>query len=101
AAPPRSAPLMSPALSTFDAAAALILLAAVFGYLNHRFVGLAPTTGLTAMGAVASLIVVAVDNASPEAGLSHDIRTFLEGIDFRLTLMEGMLSFLLFAGALH
>lgn len=92
---------MDTPLSSFDVAAALILLAAVFGYLNYRFIGLPQTTGLTIMGAVASVVVVGVDNAIPGFGGSHAIRTFLEGIDFRLALMEGMLSFLLFAGALH
>ncbi len=92
---------MNTALNPFDVAAALILLAAVFGYVNYRFIGLSQTTGLTVMGAVASVVVVGVDNLMPGIGGSHAIRTFLEGIDFRLALMEGMLSFLLFAGALH
>ena len=34
-------------------------------------------------------------------GLAADARAFVQGIDFNLTLMQGMLSFLLFAGALH
>lgn len=92
---------MNTTLGPFDIAAALVLLTAVFGYLNHRFFGLPRTIGLTVMGAVASLIVVAIDNLIPGAGNSHAIRTFLEDIDFRFVLMEGMLSFLLFAGALH
>jgi CPA1 family monovalent cation:H+ antiporter len=92
---------MNTALSPLDIAAALVLLAAVFGYVNYRFIGLAQTTGLTVMGAVASVVVVGVDNLMPGVGGSHAIRTFLEGIDFRFALLEGMLSFLLFAGALH
>ena len=92
---------MNTVLGPFDIAAALILLAAVFGYLNHRFLGLPRTIGLTVMGAVASVVVVVMDNVISGAGGSHAIRTFLEDIDFRFVLMEGMLSFLLFAGALH
>lgn len=88
-------------LDPFDMATALVVCAAVFGYLNYRFIGLRQTTGLTVMGALASLVVVIVDNVAPEVEIGHAIRQFLESIDFRFALMEGMLSFLLFAGALH
>ena len=37
----------------------------------------------------------------PGAGFGHDVVQFIAGIDFQTTLMDGMLSFLLFAGALH
>lgn len=88
-------------LTPFDAAAILIVLAAALGYLNFRFLKLPSSIGLTIMGAVASLIVVGLDRLFPGAGLSHDIVRFIAGIDFHTTLMDGMLSFLLFAGALH
>lgn len=89
------------ALTPFDAAAILIVLAAVLGYLNYRFLKLPSSIGLTVMGAVASLIVVGIDRMVPGSDFSHDIVTFIAGIDFHTTLMDGMLSFLLFAGALH
>lgn len=88
-------------LTPFDAAAILIVLAAALGYLNFRFLKLPSSIGLTVMGAIASLIVVALDRLFPGAGLGHDVVRFIAGIDFHTTLMEGMLSFLLFAGALH
>jgi CPA1 family monovalent cation:H+ antiporter len=88
-------------LNPFDTAALLVVLAAVLGYVNFRFIGLQQTIGLTVMGAVASLAVVAADAVYPEAGLGRAVRGFLAGIDFHKALMEGMLSFLLFAGALH
>ena len=44
---------MNASLGPFDIASALIVLAAAFGYLNHRFLGLSQTTGLTVMGAAA------------------------------------------------
>lgn len=89
------------AITPFDAAAVLIVLAATLGYLNHRFLKLPPSIGLTVMGAVASLIVVGLDRLLPASAVSHDIVRFIAGIDFHTTLMDGMLSFLLFAGALH
>jgi len=92
---------MSPSLSAFDAAAVLIVLAAVLGYVNHRVFRLPASVGLTAMGALASLLVIAVDHLLPGRQLSATVNNFLDNIDFHTTLMNGMLSFLLFAGAMH
>ncbi|MCU6452979.1 sodium:proton antiporter [Sphingomonas sp. A2-49] len=89
------------ALTPFDAAAILIVLAAVLGYFNYRFLKLPSSIGLTVMGAIASLLVVAIDRILPGADFARDIVRFIAGIDFHTTLMDGMLSFLLFAGALH
>ena len=89
------------AITPFDAAAILIVLAAVLGFINIRFFHLPQSIGLTVMGAVASLLVVGIDRVLPGGNLSHDVARFLDGIDFHRTLMDGMLSFLLFAGALH
>ncbi|MGE0179238.1 MAG: cation:proton antiporter [Sphingomonas sp.] len=88
-------------LNPFDAAAILIVLAAVLGYLNHRYLRLATAVGLTLMGAIASLLVVGLDRLLPGSDLAGQVTAFLAEIDFHATLMEGMLSFLLFAGALH
>lgn len=88
-------------LSAFDAASILIVLAAVLGYFNHRVIKLPSSVGLTIMGTVASILVIAIDWALPGTRLSPIVVTFLNNIDFHTTLMDGMLSFLLFAGALH
>ncbi len=88
-------------ITPFDAAAILIVLAAALGYFNHQFLHLPQSIGLTIMGALASLIVVAIDRCLPATNLGSGIVRFIAGIDFHKTMMEGMLSFLLFAGALH
>lgn len=88
-------------ITPFDAAAILIVLAAVLGYLNHRFIRLPQAVGLTIMGALASLAVIGLDRLLPGVTINADIVHFLKAIDFRATLMDGMLSFLLFASALH
>lgn len=85
----------------FDVAAILILLAAVLSYANHRFLKLPAAVGMTLMGALASLAIIALGAVFPAWGLAQLVERFLTGIDFHATLMEGMLSFLLFAGALH
>ncbi len=88
-------------LTAFDAAAILIVLAALLGYLNHIWLKLPSTVGLTVMGAVASVLVVIYDRLLPSSTLAESLTSFLRGVDFHSTLMEGMLSFLLFAGAMH
>lgn len=87
--------------SLFDVAAILVLLAAALGYANHRLFKLPSAVGMTLMGALASLAIIAAGAAFPSWGFAPMVERFLTGIDFHATLMEGMLSFLLFAGALH
>ena len=88
-------------LTPFDAASILIVLAAALGYLNYRVLKLPSTVGLTVMGTLASLLLVAYDHFVPASTLAETFSRFLADLDFSRTLMEGMLSFLLFAGAMH
>ncbi|MBT0667159.1 sodium:proton antiporter [Novosphingobium profundi] len=88
-------------LTPFDAASFLIVMAAALGYLNHRTFKLPSTVGLTVMGTLASLLLVAYDRFVPSSTLTATFGRFLADIDFSQTLMDGMLSFLLFAGAMH
>ncbi|MEE8214667.1 MAG: sodium:proton antiporter [Alphaproteobacteria bacterium] len=84
-----------------DLAAILLALAAAFGYLNHRWLKLPHTIGLVVIALFASLAVLALDLAVPSLGLRATVRGAVQGIAFPEILMKGMLSFLLFAGALH
>jgi CPA1 family monovalent cation:H+ antiporter len=88
-------------LSPFDAAAILVVLVAAFGYVNHRWLGWPPSVAMTGMGAFGSLLIVGVDYLRPDIGLAEATAKFLAGINFHATLLDGMLAFLLFAGALH
>ncbi len=88
-------------LSPFDAAAILIVLSAMLGWLNHRYFKLPGTVAMTLMGALASVVVIGVDALLHASRVSDAVTGFLNDIDFHETLMNGMLSFLLFAGALH
>lgn len=88
-------------LTAFDLAAILIVMAAIFGFINHKYLRMPHTMGLTIMGAMLSLAAIGFDVIVPSAHLSTTVRGMIEGVDFHKTLMEGMLSFLLFAGALH
>jgi CPA1 family monovalent cation:H+ antiporter len=91
----------SPALEAFDVASILVVATAVLGYLNHHFLKLPQVIGLTVMGALAAIILMMVDAFYPGVSLHGQVSDLLARIDFSDTLLQGMLSFLLFAGALH
>jgi len=90
---------MEPTL--FNIAAVVLALAAAFGYVNHRWLGMPQNIGLVVIALVASLAVIGLDALFPSLGFQSAVRDALARIDFQETLMKGMLSFLLFAGALH
>ena len=81
--------------------ATLLGLAAIIGYINHRFLHLPRTIGLVLIAMAASLIALGIDALIPGWGVGPGFRAVLIDIDFSDTLMQGMLGFLLFAGALH
>ena len=87
--------------SFFSMAAVVLTLAAGFGYVNHRWVRLPQSVGLVVIALCASLAVIAIDGIVPALGFGEAVRGALGRIDFPEVLMKGMLSFLLFAGALH
>ncbi len=88
-------------MSVFDIAAILIGLAALFGFLNHRYLKLPHTIGLMLIALAASSTVIVIDAIIPGSQMGQSISALLARIDFHDTVMHGMLSFLLFAGALH
>ena len=88
-------------MSIFEIGAFLIGLSAVFGYMNHRFLRLPHTVGLVVMALAASLTLILIEFLSPRTQLLETVTGILEQIDFHETVMHGMLSFLLFAGAMH
>ncbi len=88
-------------MSIFEIGAFLIGLSAIFGYLNHRFLRLPHTIGLVVMALAASLAIILIEVLSPASPVLEIVTSILTQIDFYETVMRGMLSFLLFAGALH
>ena len=87
--------------SIFNLAAIVVTLAAVFGYVNHRWLRLPQSIGLVLIALVASFGALALDALFPTLDLRATVRETLLQVEFHDTLMKGMLSFLLFAGALH
>lgn len=87
--------------SLFDTVAILTVTASIFGFINHKTLKLPFAIGIMVASVVGSFMVLAVHGAFPELGIGTMFDAVLADIDFAETLMHGMLSFLLFAGALH
>jgi monovalent cation:H+ antiporter, CPA1 family len=87
--------------SPFDLLALLLVLAAIFGYLNHRFIGLPLTVGLLLLALLSAIVLITLGAALPELGLKLALRRLLAGVNLPVALLNGFLSFLLFAGALE
>lgn len=88
-------------MTLFDIAALLIGLSALFAYLNRRIMRLPNAIGIVVIALAASLSLLALDVVVPRFSLDDTLRSALLRIDFYAAVMEGMLSFLLFAGAVH
>ncbi len=81
--------------------ALLLVLASMFGLVNHKLLKLHRTIGLVIVALFSSLSILALDAVFPSFSLGKQFRAELIEIDFSDVLMHGMLSFLLFAGAMH
>jgi CPA1 family monovalent cation:H+ antiporter len=88
-------------MSGFGFAALLLTLAAVFGFINNRFLRLPASTGVLLIALIVSVIMLAIDPLITGYGLGETARRVLGMMDLPSTLMNGALAFLLFAGALH
>lgn len=86
-------------MSAFEIIAILLTFAAVGSYINLRWFKLPATIGVMAFSLMLSMIAMGLD----EVGLLdlQAASVFVNQIDFAQILLHGMLSFLLFAGALH
>ncbi|MCQ6959175.1 cation:proton antiporter [Mucilaginibacter aquariorum] len=76
-----------------------IVLAAIFAYINHRYIKWPPTIGIMILSLGASLLLATL--GSSHSLLSEKAVQLVSSIDFQEVLMNFMLSFLLFAGAIH
>lgn len=78
----------------------LITLAALFSYINYRYIRLPTTIGIMLIALLMSIALIIAGKLGIESLFVH-AENILRSIDFHHTLMNGMLSFLLFAAALH
>ena len=81
--------------------ATCLVVTSLLAYLNHRFIGLPTAIGVMAVALLFSLAFVGLEAAGLDFGLRSYEASWLRSVDFSTVLMQGMLSLLLFAGALH
>ncbi len=83
----------------YSIATVLIVLSAVFGYINVRFLKLPITIGLMVITILFTIVIVAIGQFDDTLLVRE--KELITSIDFKTVLLDIMLSFLLFAGALH
>lgn len=88
-------------LSPLELLSVLLALTAAFGWFNERFLKLPETIGVLVMGLVSSILLLAAELVFHDVALYQDVAQLVRQIDFQETVLDGMLAFLLFAGALH
>ena len=86
-------------MTLYNAFAALIVLTALFAYINHRFIKLPSTIGLMLLGLVFSLLIIGLGAFNPF--ILQEAAALVAAFDFSELLLGSMLSFMLFAGAIH
>ena len=77
----------------------ILSLAAMFSYVNYRWLKLPSTIGLMLMALVTAVSVISLQGILP--GVYDFFCQVILDIDFKTILLDVMLSFLLFAGAMH
>ncbi len=83
----------------FELIAILIVLTALFSYINVRLLRLPPTIGLMALSLLFAIALVAIEAFVPT--VAEQARAVARQFELDQTLLHGMLGFLLFAGAFH
>ena len=86
-------------MSSFSLIALLLTLTALLAYLNHRLLRLPATIGLMTLSLIFSLVLIGAGALG--FPLKAEVAAVVSDFDFSRALLNGMLSFLLFAGALH
>lgn len=77
----------------------LLIISAVFSYLNERFIKLPGTIGVVTIAVVVSILILIVGKTS--IGMANIFTGLAKDINFSNLLLNVMLGFLLFASALH
>lgn len=87
-------------MTPFETASLIVSIAAVFAYVNHRWLRQPASIGLMSLALGSSLLLLGVDRMGwvPVRGLAVST---LDSVRLDTTLLHGMLGALLFAGALH
>jgi len=79
--------------------ALLVIVSAIYSYINARFVRLPGTIGIITIAVVVSIATLIVDKSDPY--IAKYLTLLAKTIDFSKVVLDIMLGFLLFAGALN
>lgn len=86
-------------MDLFIIIALLVIVSAVYSYINARFIKLPGTIGIITIAVVVSIITLIVDESDPY--IAKYLTLLAKNIDFSKVVLDIMLGFLLFAGALN
>ena len=86
-------------ITVFQHLAILTTITAVLSYVNHRFIKMPTAIGLMVLTMAGAVLLIALKAAGID--IESRVHPFVASIDFEAVLMDSMLGFLLFAGALH
>jgi CPA1 family monovalent cation:H+ antiporter len=92
---------MNSSLTPMQISTLLIVMSAILSWVNLKLFKLPQAVGLLVMGLMGSLTMIAADHYIPWVHIADSMHNAIAGIDFFDTVMNGMLSALLFAAALH
>ncbi|WP_201611865.1 cation:proton antiporter [Psychrobacter submarinus] len=87
-------------LSILEISAIFLSITALLSYVNHRFIGLPTTIGVMVISILLSIFAIFLGFLGFDQLIDYEI-SLLKQLDFTEVLLDGMLSMLLFAGALH
>jgi CPA1 family monovalent cation:H+ antiporter len=88
-------------MTSFEFISVLLLLAAILGIVNHRYVHLPRTIGLMAGSLLLSIIIILVDRSVDFVELREWWKDLVAATDMPHVFLDGLLAFMLFAGSLH
>ncbi len=86
-------------MSLYHTFSILIVLSALFAYINFRYLKLPPAIGLMLIALLTSVALFITGNLYPQ--ILNDATLLIKSFDFSELLLGSMLSFMLFAGAIH
>lgn len=87
-------------LTVLEVSAIFLSITALLTYVNHRFIGLPTTIGVMVISILLSIFAIFLGFLGFDQLIDYEV-SLLDQLDFTEVLLDGMLSMLLFAGALH
>jgi len=87
-------------LTILEISAIFLSVTASLAYVNHRFIGLPTTIGVMVISILLSIVAIFLGFLGFDQLIDYEV-SLLDQLDFTEVLLDGMLSMLLFAGALH